>query len=178
MSGKRIVVWGGALSLVGAGIVLWAFTRWGRDTFTRSAWTVEARGRAFALASAIARCTNRSGGELPPSSGPVPSTPHEVHFTGKEAEAAYAAEAFVCADFHPAGTVHVQIAWTRETAGTGFALGRLDENGDGTVDFEATVRVHCDGVLPERCYAGKVEESRPGDGGTARGAGATLQSTP
>jgi len=164
-SGKRIVIWGGAAALAGAAVVLGAFSRWGLDTFTRSARTVEARGRAFELASAIARCVNRSGrSTLPPSAGPVPETVHEVRWGAAESDAAFHAEAFTCAGFHPRGVIHVQIAWNQEGPLAGVAIGRLDEDGDGTVDFEARSRVSCDGAAPEPCHAAMVEEFRP-DGG-------------
>lgn len=162
-SGRRLVVVGGVFALVGAGVVLWAFVRYGRDTFTRSARDVEARARAYELATGLARCMNRTGrAELPPSAGPVPAKPSRaVSLDGEESAAAFAADAFSCAEFRPRGEIHVQIEWQRKDATHGTSIGRLDENGDGRVDFEAHSAVHCDVAPPERCVADLVVEVPP-----------------
>lgn len=164
VSGRRVVVIGGVLAIAAGLFVVWAFRHWGQDTFTRSARTVEARGRAYELAAAVARCmnaTNRS--ELPPSAGPIPSViQSSLHVAGRDSAALFAADVFKCAGFHPAGELHIQVEWRREDAQHAVALARLDENGDGRPDFEALSRVICgpSPASPERCHAGPVEERR------------------
>lgn len=162
VSGRRVVVIGGAVAILCGFFVLWAFQRWGQDTFTRSARTVEARGRAYELAAAVARCMNRSARpELPPSAGPVPAEiVRSVHVAGKDSAAMFAADVFACAEFRPAGEIHVQVEWRRDDARHAVALTRIDENGDGRPDFEALSRVKCESPSPDRCHADTVEERR------------------
>lgn len=162
-SGRRLVVVGGVLALLGAGVVLWAFARYGEDTFTRSARDVEARARAYELAASLARCMNHTGrAELPASAGPVPAAPpHGLFLDAEKSAAAFSADVFTCADFRPRGEIHVQVEWQRTDATHGVVIGHLDENGDGRVDFEARSDVHCDGAPPERCHAELVQERKP-----------------
>lgn len=162
VSGRKLVVIGGAFALAGGILVLWAFSRWGQDTFTRSARTVEARGRAYELAMGVTRCVNKSArSELPPSAGPVPSLiARSTHFDEAQSNAAFDADVFRCASFHLRGEVHVQIEWRRNDATHGVAVARLDEDGDGRADFEAHSNVSCDGAAAERCRADKVDERR------------------
>lgn len=162
VSGRKLVVIGGAFALAGGMFILWAFSRWGQDTFTRSARTVEARGRAYELAMGITRCVNKGERpDLPPSAGPVPSPiARSTHFDEAQSKVAFDADVFRCAGFHLRGEVHVQIEWRRADATHGVALARLDEDGDGKADFEANSNVSCDGVAPERCRADKVDERR------------------
>jgi hypothetical protein len=159
-----VVVFGGAGAIAAALFVLWAFQRWGEDTFTRSARTVEARGRAYELAAGIARCMNRTErAELPPSAGPIPPVVQRTfHVAHGDRTKVFSADAFVCAGFHPAGELHMQIEWKRDDATHATAIARVDEHGDPRADVEARSRVRCEGAPPERCHADNVEE-RPLD---------------
>lgn len=143
-SGRRLVLVGGSAAIAGGIFVIWAFSHWGQSTFTRSARTVEARGRAYELAMGITRCMAKGRIQLPESAAPVPATPPQsLHLGSAESDRAFAADAYACAGFHPRGELHIQVEWIRLDEQHGVARTRLDENGDGQPDFEASSAVHC-----------------------------------
>jgi hypothetical protein len=166
-SGRRVVLVGAPLVLLGAALVIGTFSKYGQGNFTRAARIVEARGRAYELAAGIARCMNHEGrAELPESAPPVPEKPpRALEVDAKKAAQLFSRDVFKCAAFHPRGEVHIQIEWRREEPNHGVVIARLDDDGDGNADFEATSRVACEppnpsGPAPERCRAALVEERR------------------
>lgn len=161
-SGRKIVLVFGPLALLGAAFVMAMFAKYGRGNFTRAARIVEARARAYELAAGVARCTNKlPEATLPPSTERRPAVPpHKLELDARASAELFAAEAFRCADFHPRGEMHVQVAWRRDDGARGAGLGWLDDDGDGTIDFEAESIVECAPSGPDRCHARLVEERR------------------
>ena len=161
-SGRRLVLVFGPLALVGAAIVIGFFSKYGRGNFTRAARIVEARARAYELASAIARCTNRRGpAALPPPSPWVPpEPPRKLSLDAESSAASFAHEAFTCAGFSPRGEIHVQVAWFRSDDHHGAARSLLDDDGDGRPNFEAESIVECAPQGEDRCHARLVTEKR------------------
>ncbi len=158
MSGRRLIAWGLPIALAGGVLIIVLFAKYGRGNFTSAARIVEARGRAYELAAGLARCTNHGEGRvLPPSAGPVPPS-GRASLDQAASERRFAAEAFVCATFHPRGQVHVEVEWHRLTPSRGRALARLDDDADGQADFEAESVVECEPQGAERCRALAVAE--------------------
>ncbi|HWL85587.1 MAG TPA: hypothetical protein VNO21_07285 [Polyangiaceae bacterium] len=143
LSGKRLVVMGGAvLAVVAIGIFV-AFAFIGRKQLVRASLLSEGRRRLGDFGEGLARCAVSA--ELPPSSPLVPADPKTLAGPGRVTTASdWQAEAFRCAHFAPTdATSHFQIGWTRESDanGTVRAIGDIDQ--DGKLDTVMTAPVLC-----------------------------------
>ncbi len=156
LSGKRLVVVGGAvMALLGLCIFL-GFALVGRKQLVRASLLSEGRRRLGDFGEGLAHCAVSAG--LPPSSPLVPADASKLAGKGYTSTASdWSAEAFQCAHFAPIeATAHYQFGWTRENETTGFVRAVGDINQDGKLDTEMRAPVMC-----------KVQPSgQPGERGT------------
>ena len=160
VSGKKLVLLGGTLSVIVLFGITYAFRTFGWTRFVANAELQEGKSNVVYLSRAVAACAQKTG-SLPPSSRKVPADLAEI--AGKKyasTAADWSDEAFKCDDFRVREPQRFQYEWERTNDHEGVARARADFNGDGVVEatFEQDVscetrngKLHCaPGALHDR----------------------------
>ena len=144
ISGRKLVLWGGSLSLlVLFGIVL-AFRTLGFTRFVNNARLHEGKSNAIYLSRAVVACADKTG-KLPPSSRKVPGELADVGAkTYASTEADWSDEAFSCDGFRVREPQRFQYQWERTDDHDGVARAQADFNGDGVVEATFEQEVRCE----------------------------------
>ena len=144
ISGRKLVLWGGSLSLIVLiGIVL-AFRTFGFTRFVNNARLQEGKSNAIYLSRAVVACADKTG-KLPPSSRKVPAELSDVGAkTYASTEADWSDEAFSCDGFRVRDPQRFQYQWERKDDHDGVARAKADFNGDGVVEATFEQEVRCE----------------------------------
>jgi hypothetical protein len=152
VSGKKLVLIGGTVSVVVLFGVTYAFRTFGWTRFVANAQLQEGKSNVVYMARGVMACAEQSG-HLPVSSRTVPNDLAQVG--GKpyaSTDADWTDEAFAC-QASPAESgkswrmrdpQRFQYQWLRTTETTGKAIARGDFNGDGIVEATFEQDVACE----------------------------------
>ncbi len=159
VSGKKLVLVGGTLSIVVLFGVTYAFRTFGFNRFVANAELQEGKSNVVYLARAVAACALKKG-ELPATSRTVPTDLSQVGGkTYASSPADWSDEAFTCDDFRVRDPQRFQYQWERKDDHTGVAIARADFNGDGVVEATFEQDLLCEtknGKL--RCTPGALHD--------------------
>jgi len=160
VSGRKLVVLGGTLSVVVLFGVTFAFRTFGWSRFVANSQLQEGKSNVVYLARAITACAAKTG-KLPPTSHTVPGDLAQVGgkaYTSTDAD--WSDEAFACDGFRVRAPQHFQYQWEKTSDHTGVARARGDFNGDGVVEatFEQELSCAADKRGTFRCTPGAFRD--------------------
>ncbi len=144
VSGKKIVLIGGTVSVIVLFGITFAFRTLGWTRFVANAELQEGKSNVIYLSRAVAACAQKTG-TLPPSSHKVPADLAQV--AGKtyaSTENDWSDEAFKCDDFRVRDPQRFQYEWVRTNDHEGVAFARADFNGDGVVEATFEQDLKCE----------------------------------
>jgi hypothetical protein len=159
VSGKRLVLIGGTVSIVVLFGVTFAFRTFGWTRFVANAQLQEGKSNVVYMARGVMACAEKNG-RLPVSSRTVPADLAQVG--GKpyaSVDADWTDEAFACEGWRMRDPQRFQYQWLRTSETTGKAIARGDFNGDGVVEATFEQDVACEtrnGKL--RCAPGALHD--------------------
>jgi hypothetical protein len=159
VSGRKIVLIGGTLSVLTLFGITYAFRTLGWTRFVANAQLQEGKSNVIYLSRAIAACALKTGA-LPPTSQKVPADLAKVG--GKayaSTDADWSDEAFTCDAFRIRDPQRFQYEWEKTGAHDGVARARADFNGDGVVEATFEQELTCEdhgGKL--RCTPGRFRD--------------------
>ncbi|HEY1956205.1 MAG TPA: hypothetical protein VGH28_11335 [Polyangiaceae bacterium] len=159
VSGRKLVLVGGSVSIVVLFGVTFAFRTFGWTRFVANSQLQEGKSNVIYLARAVATCAQQNG-KLPPTSHTVPYDLSQVGgktYTSTDAD--WADEAFSCSGFRVRDAQRFQYQWERTSDHGGVARARADFNGDGVVEATYEQELECvtkDGKL--RCNPGPFHD--------------------
>jgi hypothetical protein len=134
VSGRKLVLLGGSLSLVVLFGITLAFRTFGLGRFVANSQLQEGKSNVIYLARDVAVCAQKTG-KLPPTTHTVPMDLSQVGGKAYKSTAAdWADEAFSCDGFRVRDAQRFQYQWERTSDHTGIARARADFNGDGVVE--------------------------------------------
>jgi hypothetical protein len=144
VSGKKLVLVGGTLSIVTLFAVTFAFRTFGWNRFVANAELQEGKSNVVYMARSIIACAQKTGA-LPPTSHTIPADLSQVGAkTYASTEADWSDEAFSCDGFRVRDAQRFQYQWERKDDHTGVARARADFNGDGVVEATFEQDVTCE----------------------------------
>jgi hypothetical protein len=159
ISGKKLVLVGGTLSIVVLFGVTFAFRTFGLSRFVANAELQEGKSNVVYLSRAIAACALKTGA-LPATSHSVPADLSQVAAkTYASTDADWTDEAFACDGFRLHDPQRFQYQWEKKNDHEGVARARADFNGDGVVEATYEQDLLCEtknGKL--RCTAGPFRD--------------------
>jgi len=134
VSGKKLVLVGGTVSIVVLFGVTFAFRTFGWNRFVANAELQEGKSNVVYIARAVAACAEKKG-ELPPTTRTVPTDLSQVGAkTYASTEPDWSDEAFACGQFRIRDPQRFQYQWERKDEHNGVVRARGDFNGDGIVE--------------------------------------------
>ena len=143
ISGKKLVLLGGTLSIVVLFGITFAFRTFGWNRFVANSQLQEGKSNVVYLARAVAACVDKTG-KVPPTSRTVPVDLSQVG--GKSyasTDADWSDEAFACDGFRVRDPQRFQYQWERTSDHGGIARARADFNGDGVVEATFEQELDC-----------------------------------
>jgi hypothetical protein len=159
VSGKKVVLIGGTLSVVVLFGITYAFRTYGWTRFVANAELQEGKSNVVYLSRSIAACALKTG-SLPPTSRKVPGDIAEV--SGKtfaSTAADWSDEAFTCDGFRVRDPQRFQYEWERKSELEGVAIARADFNGDGVVEATFEQELKCESKNGKlRCGPGAFKD--------------------
>ncbi len=159
VSGKKVVLLGGTLSIVVLFGITFAFRTFGWTRFVANSELQEGKSNVVYLSRAVIACAGKTG-VLPPSTRSVPVELTSVaHKTYASTADDWSDEAFKCGDFRVRDPQRFQYEWTKKSDTEGTARARADFNGDGVVEATYEQDVKCEeraGKL--RCGPGALHD--------------------
>jgi len=144
VSGKKLVVVGGTLSIVVLFGITFAFRTFGWTRFVANSQLQEGKSNVIYMARGVMACAEKNG-HLPVSTRTVPADLAQVG--GKpyaSVDADWTDEAFACEGWRMRDPQRFQYQWLRTSDTAGKAIARADFNGDGVVEATFEQDVACD----------------------------------
>jgi hypothetical protein len=159
ISGKKLVIVGGSLSVIILFGVTFAFRTFGWSRFVANASLQEGKSNVVYISRSVAACALKTG-TLPPSSRKVPAELSDVgHKTYTSSDADWTDEAFACDAFRVRGPQRFQYEWEKTGDHTGVARARGDFNGDGVVESTFEQELVCEDHAGKlRCNPGAFHD--------------------
>lgn len=143
VSGKKLVLVGGTLSIVILFGVTFAFRTFGWTRFVANSQLQEGKSNVVYLARDIAACADKTG-KLPPTTHTVPLDLSQVGGkTYNSTDADWSDEAFSCDGFRVREPQRFQYQWERTSDHGGVSRARADFNGDGVVEATFEQELDC-----------------------------------
>jgi hypothetical protein len=148
VSGKKLVIVGGTLSIVTLFGITFAFRTFGWTRFVANSQLQEGKSNVVYMARGVMACAEKKG-VLPVSSRTVPADLAQVGGkTYASADADWTDDAFassgVCEGWRMRDPQRFQYQWLRTSETTGKAIARADFNGDGVVEATFEQDVTCE----------------------------------
>ena len=144
VSGKKLVLIGGTLSIVVLFGITYAFRTYGWSRFVANAQLQEGKSNVVYMARGVMACAEKKG-RLSDSSRTVPADLAQVG--GKpyaSADADWTDEAFACEGWRMRDPQRFQYQWLKTSETSGKAIARADFNGDGVVEATFEQDVTCE----------------------------------
>lgn len=159
VSGKKLVLVGGAVSIVVLFGITFAFRTFGFNRFVANAQLQEGKSNVVYIARGVAACALKKG-SLPPTSRTVPTDLSQVGAkTYASTDADWSDEAFACDGFRMRDPQRFQYQWERKDETHGVARARADFNGDGVVEATFEQDLACETKNGKfRCSPGALHD--------------------
>lgn len=167
VSGKKLVLIGGTLSIVTLFGITFAFRTFGLNRFVANSQLQEGKSNVVYMARGVMSCAEKTG-HLPVSSRTIPGDLAQVGAkTYASTDADWTDEAFACPAL-PADSgktwrmrdpQRFQYQWLKTSETTGKAIARADFNGDGVVEATFEQDVACETRNEKfRCQPGALHD--------------------
>jgi len=144
VSGKKVVILGGTLSIVVLFGITFAFRTLGWTRFVANAELQEGKSNVVYISRAVAACALKTGA-LPPSSKKVPADLAQVGGKTYASTAAdWSDEAFACDGFRMRDPQRFQYEWDKTSDTEGVVIAHADFNGDGVVEATFEQELKCE----------------------------------
>jgi hypothetical protein len=144
ISGRKLVLVGGTLSIVILFGATFAFRTFGWTRFVQNANLQEGKSNVVYISRAVAACAFKTGA-LPPTSRKVPAELSQVGGkTYRSTDDDWGDEAFACDAFRLRTTQRFQYQWEKTGDHTGVARAQGDFNGDGVVEATFEQELVCE----------------------------------
>jgi hypothetical protein len=144
VSGKKLVLVGGTLSIVTLFGITLAFRTFGWNRFVANSNLQEGKSNVVYMARGVMACAEKKG-TLPVSSRTVPADLAQVGAkTYASTDPDWTDEAFACEGWRMRAPQRFQYQWLRTSETTGKAIARADFNGDGIVEATFEQDVACE----------------------------------
>ncbi len=144
VSGRKLVLLGGSVSIIVLFGVTFAFRTFGWTRFVANSQLQEGKSNVVYLGRAVAACAEKTG-KIPPTSRTVPVDLSQVGGkTYASTDADWSDEAFACDGFRVRDPQRFQYQWERTSDHGGVARARADFNGDGVVEATFEQELSCE----------------------------------